>query len=158
MQTFLPYADFQESAHCLDRMRLGKQRVESYQILKVLLGFSKPNKKGIIAWSNHPAVKMWKGYEVALLWYTLAICKEWTDRNYKDTIREKSLDLFHQKHYDFDKLIYDNHEVPDWLGNQQFHDSHKSNLLRKNKEYYSRFEWSTPDDLPYIWPTNTLDF
>jgi len=32
MQTFLPYADFKESAQCLDYRRLGKQRVEAKQI------------------------------------------------------------------------------------------------------------------------------
>ena len=34
MQTFLPYPDFARSARCLDNRRLGKQRVESYQILR----------------------------------------------------------------------------------------------------------------------------
>ena len=29
MQTFLPYSNFKKSAKCLDRQRLGKQRVEA---------------------------------------------------------------------------------------------------------------------------------
>ena len=33
MQTFLPFPDFQQSAAVLDRVRLGKQRVEALQIL-----------------------------------------------------------------------------------------------------------------------------
>lgn len=36
MQTFLPYEDYEESAKSLDYRRLGKQRVETYQLLKVL--------------------------------------------------------------------------------------------------------------------------
>ena len=36
MQTFLPYADYTRTAKCLDRQRLGKQRVECKQILNAL--------------------------------------------------------------------------------------------------------------------------
>jgi len=42
MQTFLPYASFAKSAACLDNRRLGKQRVEAMQILKIL-----PSRKAI---------------------------------------------------------------------------------------------------------------
>jgi hypothetical protein len=57
MQTFLPYYSFEESAKCLDYRRLGKQRVEVYQIINILEGKNKTN-----GWVNHPAVKMWIGY------------------------------------------------------------------------------------------------
>lgn len=52
MQTFLPYPDFAESAHVLDRSRLGKQRVETIQVQRGLVvpGYG---------WRHHPAVKMW---------------------------------------------------------------------------------------------------
>jgi len=36
MQTFLPYQNFTKSAQCLDRQRLGKQRVEAWQILQAI--------------------------------------------------------------------------------------------------------------------------
>jgi len=62
MQTFLPYSSFIESVRCLDRQRLGKQRVEALQILNALNGKSK-------GWTNHPATKMWCGYEEALCLY-----------------------------------------------------------------------------------------
>ena len=61
MQTFLPYADFVKTAKCLDYRRLGKQRVEAFQILNILEG--KTTKAG---WKHHPAVLMWEGYENAL--------------------------------------------------------------------------------------------
>jgi hypothetical protein len=61
MQTFLPYKDFKKSAKVLDNKRLGKQRVEAFQILNILLGRTKT--KG---WRNHPAVLMWKGHSNAL--------------------------------------------------------------------------------------------
>ena len=33
MQTFLPYPDFKKSLQTLDYRRLGKQRIEAYQII-----------------------------------------------------------------------------------------------------------------------------
>jgi hypothetical protein len=38
MQTFLPVADFVETARILDDSRLGKQRVKMYQIIRTLDG------------------------------------------------------------------------------------------------------------------------
>ena len=51
MQTFLPYANFEDSAKVLDWRRLGKQRVEADQILNIISG--KTEKLG---WRNHPPV------------------------------------------------------------------------------------------------------
>ena len=63
MQTFLPYDDFVLSLDCLDYRRLGKQRVEAMQLLNAM----KREKGG---WINHPATKMWRGYEKALTEYS----------------------------------------------------------------------------------------
>jgi hypothetical protein len=79
VQTFLPYHDFDQSAQALDDRRLGKQRVETLQLLNALL---KPDAKG---WRNHPATLMWKGYERALIRYGVAICREWVRRGHADT-------------------------------------------------------------------------
>jgi hypothetical protein len=76
MQTFLPYRDFNSTAYCLDYRRLGKQRLETYQIIRVLTGLS-------TGWANHPAVKMWKGYVPALKAYYNAIVFEWIERGYE---------------------------------------------------------------------------
>ena len=43
-------------------------------------------------------------------------------------------------------------ETPDWFGDINFHRSHQSNLLRKDKNWYSQFGWDVPDDLEYLWP------
>jgi len=95
MQTFLPIASFNDSATSLDYRRLGKQRVEAYQILNTL---RKPNR-----WRNHPAVKMWKGYEVALIAYGCLVCLAWKDLGYKDTCLQKINN--HLKYYDGD-VVY----------------------------------------------------
>lgn len=138
MQTFLPKASFVMSAKTLDYRRLGKQRVEVLQILNVLFG----KKKG---WSSHPAVKMWKGSEKLLIQYGLAICQEWIDRGYKDTCYQK-IESFKEL---LRKGVHDN--WPKFLGNEAFHRSHVSNLLRKDPEYYGRFFTGVPNNLEYIW-------
>ena len=138
MQTFLPYPDFAQSARCLDRQRLGKQRVECLQLLKALLV---PGS----GWANHPAAKMWKGYEACLIEYGFAVCDEWTYvRKYKDTVSGKLTDLMLDYGFESSKN-------PPWLGNEAFHASHRSNLLRKDPVHYSKFGWTEPHDLPYVW-------
>lgn len=131
MQTFLPYPGFRESAAVLDRQRLGKQRVEVMQILNALM-----NDEG--GWLNHPAVKMWRGYEPALFEYGLAIADEWVKRGYK--------------HHMTFPVPLGAPVNPPWIGRESFHASHRSNLLRKNPEHYSRFGWTEGPDLPYEWP------
>jgi len=138
MQTFLPYSDFKQSAKVLDMRRLGKQRVEGYQILCCLLEISSTR------WKNHPAVKMWKGYEGALASYVCIVCTEWIERGYKDTVRQKVCDIVTQhKLSDIRK--------PSWLGHASFHRAHQSNLMRKLPEHYSK-HFFIVDTLPYIWP------
>jgi hypothetical protein len=136
VNTFLPYADFSKSAQCLDYRRLGKQRVEAWQIY---LALTQKN----YGWKNHPIVKMWKGYELALLWYGLFICIEWKLRGYKDTMLERFDNELWKKR---DMIIY-----PKWLGNKKFHSAMRSNLLRKDKKYYSQFGWKEKNNLPYYW-------
>lgn len=144
MNTFLPYANFQKSAHSLDYRRLGKQRVEAWQIYQCLTG------QGSLRWKNHPAVRMWDGYENCLLLYGVYICKEWIKRGYKDTMLGRfELCLIHAGK---DKL-----KIPKWLGNIDFHNAMKSNLLRKDKQYYSQFGWKVEDNLPYIWGEKRKD-
>lgn len=146
MQTFLPYPDFRRSAEVLDYKRLGKQRVECYQILNTLLGNS-------TGWQNHPAVKMWRHSVLLLILYSKDITREWVSRGYKDTVDEKINNIWeeHTKNLPKEELIKIYGNVPIWLGNKQFHDSHKSNLLRKDYEFYSAYGWDVPDNLPYYW-------
>lgn len=43
-------------------------------------------------------------------------------------------------------------KMPVWFGDKDFHASHRSNLLRKDAAFYSKYGWVEPDTLPYIWP------
>ena len=42
-------------------------------------------------------------------------------------------------------------DYPHWFGNEQFHSSHRANLLRKDYEYYSQFGWEENPESPYVW-------
>ena len=132
MQTFLPYKSFKESLKSLDWRRLGKQRVEAYQILNVLL--ERTDTKG---WVNHPITKMWKGYEDALKLYFNMCVKEWIGRGYNNNMLLEDIT---------EPIIF-----PHWLGNDLLHSSHRANLLRKDKEYYSKFMWVEDSTNPYCW-------
>lgn len=142
MQTFLPYKSFIRSAKCLDNKRLGKQRLEAYQILLVLLESRK-------AWSNHPAILMWKGHEGALWEYASLICSEWIRRGFANTKMEINLSRLYKT---FWLRLYRTRDYPKWLGNRKFHASHRSNLLRKDRQYYKKFNWKEHSRLSYIWP------
>jgi len=135
VNTFLPRPDYTKSAQDLDNKRLGKQRVEAYQILKANLGLTQ-------GWKNHPAAVMWRGYEGALCEYTLAICDEWTKRGYKDSIIIQIIQIM-------DTLPEETYEQPWWLGIPELHESHQSNLRRKNPIHYS---YAVSDDISYKWP------
>lgn len=133
MQTFLPHPSFEQSLACLDFRRLNKQRLEALQIYKIITGIS-PNSR----WRNHPAVRMWRGSSESLaLYYNLCI-EEWVQRGYVNNMIK--IEIPHRIKY------------PIWFGRYDFHASHRSNLLRKNPEFYSRYGWIEPDTLPYIWP------
>ena len=135
MQTFLPYPDFKKSVEVLDYRRLGKQRVETFQVLNILL--DRTETKG---WRNHPVTRMWRGFEEALKLYQNYTITEWVSRGYKNNM---SLEIV-----DMDNLVF-----PFWLGHGGIHRSHRSNLLRKDFEYYSQF-FDDPDDLEYVWPVS----
>jgi Pyrimidine dimer DNA glycosylase len=132
MQTFLPYPDFQASLECLDPKRLGNQ---VYREAKTLLGGG---------WPNHPASKMWRGYEDALAQYMLVGLR---------VLAKRGLRYPHHTEI-IRKFDYNTTVMPPWLGNEEFHASHRSNLLRKNELFYRQWGWTEPIDLPYIWPTS----
>ena len=143
MQTFLPYPEFDKSAACLDMRRLGKQRVETLQILNSLAKERQSQEIGK-GWYKHPARNMWRGYEESLIEYGLVICEEWIQRGYKDTCWNK----IHEHKVTFNGKIL----TPPWIGNEAFHQSHRSSLLRKEPSYYRKFWPHEPDDIPYVWP------
>ncbi|MGW0158181.1 MSMEG_6728 family protein [Mycobacterium sp. NPDC003323] len=151
MQTFLPYESFAESAKVLDARRLGKQRVETIQVLRALTvpGYG---------WRHHPAAAMWAGYEEAVVRYGLDICTVWVEHGHGDScaltlvtdlraaIRVATVRTQQELAADGD--------LPPWLGESAFHRSHQSALLRKDPQHYGPLFPGVEDNLPYVWPTS----
>ena len=148
MQTFLPYADFERSARVLDSKRLGKQRVECLQVLR---GLTVPT----YGWRHHPAVKMWRGHLEALGRYGFTCCDVWTESGFGDTCAASIGAELAAAGVDVVRTQPDLAEaggLPGWLGDEAFHVSHQSALLRKDPEHYGPLFPDVPDDLPYVWP------
>lgn len=131
MQVFLPYVDFVESVRCLDPSRLGNQIYR--EGLTLIKG----------GWKHHPASKIWANHKHALAQYCLAGLDELDRRG---------------RHYPHHRLFFLNilnstidTGNPICVGNESFHASHRSNLLRKNPLWYGKFGWKESSDLPYVW-------
>lgn len=151
MQTFLPYPDFARTASVLDPVRLGKQRVEALQVLR---GLTVPG----YGWRHHPAVRMWTGYEEGLVRYGLEICRVWCATGRQDTCAGTLLSDFTARvrtgPVRTQRELATAEELPPWLGDQDFHRSHRSALVRKDPGYYRCHFPDAPDALPYVWPAS----
>ncbi|MEP6853110.1 MAG: MSMEG_6728 family protein [bacterium] len=145
MQTFLPYPNFRASAQVLDPARLGKQRVETLQILRAI---ELPD----YGWRNHPAVAMWRGRTPALVRYGLDCVQAWTALGHADStaaqIGEFAPEVAERTQADLARAG----QLPTWLGDERLHNSHRARLVAKDPAYYGpRFPGTAPDD-EYWWP------
>lgn len=145
MQTFLPVPDFAASAEYLDYERLNRQRIETYSIMEALAGVRDHLR-------HLPVVTMWRGSELHLVKYGLAMCDEWTrrgmDDKYGDRIKSLAEDVQGARVW----TRAENDFVPWWLGIDGFHLSHRSNLLRMNPKHYRQYWPDTSDEFPLAWP------
>ncbi|MGA9103384.1 MSMEG_6728 family protein [Aeromicrobium sp.] len=151
MQTFLPDADFERSARALDQKRLGKQRVETIQVVRAL---TSPG----YGWANHPAALMWRGFEEALGRYGFTCCQVWVELGFGDTcaltiatdLRAAGVDTIRTQ-----PELAAAGALPPWLGDEALHRSHQSALVRKDPDHYRPLFPDVPDDLPYVWPVRS---
>lgn len=160
MQTFLPHTNTLDAARALDNKRLNKQILEGYQILKVLSGASPSG-----AWRNHPAVLMWKGYEMGLWSYVRSMVDIASLRGIKTENNVKNLnELYEQFHKD-----WGNEHPAFWLDENKVMriiTTHRANLFRKDPIYYAKYQYAatSPYNIPccpdrkqpcqYYWPTH----
>jgi hypothetical protein len=160
MQTFVPLIGSADTARVLDRARLNKQALEGWQILMTLTELDpQGNHRTPKGWVNHPAVKMWRGYEGALTLYILSMVREWERRGYKSTIAVKALSTYIQAVKQ--RKIKHSTQLPPWMKDSTYFrniaSSHRTALLAKDYEWYSQFGWPEdtgvrPDSYDYIWP------
>lgn len=131
MQTFVPFPSLHASVAVLDAARLGKQRVEAFQLLvtlgdswalserrwRIAQGLMKDKPLSRKGWSNHPAAKMWASNLTGLRAYYNQTIHEWELRGKNNTMRRAE--------------DADPRNLPDWFGREPIHSSHRSRLLFK---------------------------
>jgi hypothetical protein len=162
MQTFVPInTSFKASAQVLDDKRLHKQALEAWQIMMNLLELDpQGNHRTPKGWVNHPAVKMWRGYEMALYQYIQQMVIEWKRRGFESTLDVKSANtLVHAKNLNRVNGIM---KFPHWVEDVELYEkvssSHRTALLSKNYGWYSQFNWAEdtgvrPEMYEYVWPS-----
>ncbi len=151
MQTFVPYADFERTARVLDDKRLGKQRVETLQIIRALTwpGYG---------WASHPAVLMWKTYEEALGRYGLTCCEVWTERGFGDTCATTmitDLRAIGVDHIRSQAELRAAGALPTWLDDESVLLSHRAALVRKEPMIYAERFPDVDPTIPYVWPVRS---
>ena len=132
VNTFVTDSNPKIIAKNLDSRRLGKQRVEAFQIIKALEGKTK-------GWKNHPATKAWEGHIEALKDYYNIMINEWISRGYNN-----NMILYPQR-----KVYY-----PEWFFSEKIQNSHKARLIQKDPDFYLKI-FNPPDvylKYGYIWP------
>lgn len=133
MQIFMPYPDLKRSAQCLDPERLGNQVYRECVTLA--------NGK----WSDHPASRIWYPNHVhAIALYALHGLEELYNRGYN-----------YPEWFDYWNSVADTQQdngLPNIVGTELFHASHRSQLLLKNYYWYIKLGWiEEPGTIPYIW-------
>ena len=120
MQTFLAYGEYRRSARVLDKQRLNKQITETQQILTCLIEGG--------SWENHPAVRMWRGYEQSLCEYGEACQGAFVAMGGSSTHKswEKIQGLMRERRWTSNIA-----PVPPWNGREDIHSSHRGRLLHK---------------------------
>lgn len=146
VNTFLPYPSLEATARSLDFRRLGKQRVEAWQIWTVLGKAESvlPPPKGLgeaswaskrswmedatrcwkelygkrLGWATHPAVILWVGYRDGLAMYYNAMLAGWEARGGRN-ITLKPLP------------IPEGTVLPPWTRSTVVHNAFRWQLLRK---------------------------
>ena len=145
-------------ARQLDNKRLFKQALEGWQILMNLTELDpQGNHREPAGWSNHPAVKMWRGSELILYFYIQAMISEWISRGFKTTLAVKVLSTVIKAREN--NML--GTAVPSWMRDQELFDaiasSHRLALLTKHYEHYNQFNWEedrgkAPESYNYVWP------
>nr|WP_281174695.1 MSMEG_6728 family protein [Cryptosporangium arvum] len=141
----MPVADFDRSAALLDSARLGKQRVETLQVLRAL---ELPD----YGWATHPVVTMWRGRTAGLVVYGLAMVRGWRSRGFADSTAAPIAEFAPDAAGLTPGEAAAAGLLPSWVGDEAVHRSHRSNLRAKDPAFYGPLFPDTPDDLPYVWP------
>lgn len=117
---FVLHPDVNVNASLLDDTRLGKQRLEARQIIKIL---EAPIHQKM-SWRNHPITRSWIGYVDYLKHYYNAILLEWLRRGKNNTL----------SFYEVPEIIIE----PHWWDIKEIRYTHQANLYLKMPHHYAK--------------------
>ncbi len=139
--TWVPELDFAQTASILDRKRLGAQRGEGLIIVRALSG-----RYGSGAWTNHPAVRMWRGHVRAMCEYGIEVCREWRARGYQDSCLPKYVRFWMDEPGPT--------RLPEWYGDHEIHECHRRELVRRLPDWYGPIwpETERHEQRSLVWP------
>lgn len=151
MMTFRPYLSHEKTASVLDYKRLGKQRLEAYQIMAAMMA---PLTGEVGGWTNHPVVQMWGGrpnpyidhacgqlHLRDLLVYYHSIRDEWKRRGYKHQMDYKVLPFEFMASRTLHLEVIADHPLPWGRAQEQ---AHRRILLRKDSDWYGQYWKAKP--------------
>lgn len=147
MITFMPMINYREALRSLDDARLDKQILEVEQIVNAIMD---PED----GYRNHPCTRMWSPYVLNLLTYGIYAVGVWAERQRKNPMERDSRMYSRQvaiANHMGSMRAAKSHQIPMWVGDIDFHESHRSNLIRKDPIHYNSWP-CTPINMPYLWP------
>ena len=155
MNTWLPYEDFEKSVECLTDNHLRMQVTDCAKILYWRTGMPIDGRNASRQQMLHPCVVQWDGYLSYLLDYSLEAMTQAQERTYYGTKKEEINKRVEQILFIVPTVEsrLDNSEKPHWLGDKDYHDSHKSNLMRVNSFYKEYWITEVNEGLEYVWPS-----
>jgi len=144
---WLPYPNLRLSAHVLDSQNLGSQVGQCLRILTMIAGHREGGRDKF-----HRTTLSWWHFPEALALYTEYAMIELSSRGHSSSLpsprHPEGLKL-----YDFPKSWgTDSPVMPDWIGIERIHASHRAALLRRDRAWYSQFAWHETPVLNLQWP------
>lgn len=146
MITWMTKSTFSATSRDLDKARLKLQMKQVCTAFDILTGLKPDHPR-----AEHPAVKMWSGYEYALGVYGMMLGMEWSfHRGFAEAEEFWYLYRGIKEVKKTDKTFI--YEPPPWLGDTAVMASHRSNLARRDAVTYGKKWKICPPDMPYVWP------
>ena len=140
MQSWILDKDFYKSASYLDRNRLQANIYENIHILASLLDVNDKlvNPKRNV--KNHPASKLWIGYEGILLDYIYCHLQKWNRLGYRQGVNYKNFKILR-----LEVLINLIDPIPLWITDELI-ETHRSVLIQKEIEKENNFDFDEYGD------------
>lgn len=148
MNTFLPFEDFKETAKVLDSLRMNTCINEALVILRSLSHvYPVKERTGLSGFEGHTLGRFWKGHELQLARYGLALAREFFDRGVAHSIAVDSFNKRKKRLQDWTSLVeYMEDEqwadtTPPMVGDAEFHSGMRAFLLYKDAQAETYKKW-----------------